>query len=67
MDKIRVYSSKNKIEANGIVRALEEQGIAPHMINKTDSAHASLFGYIEVYVHQDHQAKAEEVIKDYFK
>ncbi|QSS98159.1 putative signal transducing protein [Psychroflexus sp. ALD_RP9] len=67
MDKIRVYSSKNEIEANCIVLALEEQGIVPHMINKTDSAHAKLFGYIEVYVDNNHQAKAEQVIKDYFK
>ncbi len=66
MSKQRIYSTKSNIEAMGIQRHLMEAGIHCDVIDKTDSAYASVFGNIEIYIDDINTTKAEKLIKEYF-
>jgi len=63
----RVFSTKSNIESVGIQKALKAKDIDFDVIDKTDSAYASLLGSIDILVAEKDQSKAEQVIKDYFK
>lgn len=63
----RVFSTKSNIESVGIQKALKAKNIDFDVIDKTDSAYASLLGSIDIFVAERDQSNAEQVIKDYFK
>lgn len=41
---------------------LAEAGIKAFSINKKDSAHAGIFGTIELYVDKEHEERAREIL-----
>lgn len=57
--KIKVYSSA--IEAEIVKQMLDENGIPSVTMNKQDSSY--LFGKIELYVHEDLEKQALELIE----
>jgi hypothetical protein len=63
----RVFSTKSNIESVGIQKALKANDIDFDLIDKTDSAYASLLGSIDIFVAERDLSNAEQVIKDYFK
>lgn len=63
----RIFSTKSSIEAMGIQKQLEDQDISFEVIDKTDSSYASLLGNIEIFVDNQDQSRAEELIKAYFE
>ena len=63
----RIFSTKSSIEAMGIQKQLQAQDISFEVIDKTDSSYASLLGNIEIFVDDQDQEKAEELIKAYFQ
>lgn len=67
MSKKRIHSTKSNIEAMGIQRHLLEADIPCNVIDKTDSAYASVFGNIEIYVDKAYVDDAEKVLQAYFK
>ena len=67
MDKQRIFSTKSNIESAGIQAALRLKNIDFEVIDKTDSAYASLLGSIDFFVNEKDLSRAEQVIKDYFK
>ena len=67
MSKKRIHSTKSNIEAMGVQRHLLEAGIPCDVIDKTDSAYASAFGNIEIYVDKANVDEADKVLKTYFK
>lgn len=65
MADTRVFRTKSNIEAEGIKNLLESNSIKPMVINKMDSAHGSLFGYIEIFVCKTDASEAENLINSY--
>lgn len=65
MSKKRVHSTKSTIEATGIERQLAEKNVNAMVIDKMDSAHGSVFGYIEIFVEENDHAKAEKIVENY--
>ena len=43
---------------------LKEAGLESHSINKMDSAHAGLFGHIELYVSKDDEEAARKILEE---
>lgn len=58
--KLKVYNSP--IEAEIVKQMLEENGVPSVTMNKQDSSY--LFGKIELYVHEDLEEQALQLIKD---
>jgi len=67
MSKKRIHSTKSNIEAMGVQQHLLQAGIPFDVIDKTDSAYASAFGNIEIYVDKANVDHAEKVLKAYFE
>lgn len=67
MSKKRIHSTKSSIEASGIERQLQEEDIAVMVIDKMDSAHGSVFGYIEIFVEDTDFEKAEQIVRTYLQ
>ena len=67
MSKQRIYSTKSNIEAMGVQQNLFSAGIECDVIDKRDSAYASAFGNIEIYVDKANVLDAEKVLKAYFE
>ena len=57
-----VFIAVSQIKVNTAVHLLQEAGINAHVINKMDSAHANLFGVIQIIVPKDVEAKAREIL-----
>jgi hypothetical protein len=57
-----VFIAVSQIKVNTAVHLLQEAGINAHVINKMDSAHANLFGVIQIIVPSDVEAKAREIL-----
>lgn len=58
--KIKVYHSA--IEAEIVKQMLEENAVHAVLLNKQDSSY--LFGKIELYVHEDLEQQALQLIQD---
>lgn len=65
MADTRVFRTKSNIEAEGIKSLLENSSIKAMVINKMDSAHGSLFGYIEIFVSEIDASEAYNLINSY--
>jgi hypothetical protein len=63
----RVFSTQSDIESVGIQKALKAENIDFDVIDKTDSAYATLLGSIDILVEEKDRSAADQVVKDYFK
>ena len=59
-----IFLSVSHIKVNTAVHLLQEAGIAAHIINKMDSAHANIFGEIQIIVPRADEDKAREILKE---
>lgn len=57
-----VWFSVSHLKIKTAQYILSEAGIESHTIDKTDSAHAGLFGEIELYVPEDQEDKARSIL-----
>ncbi len=57
-----VFIAVSQIKVNTAVHLLTEAGINAHVINKMDSAHANLFGVIQIIVPKEDEVKARELL-----
>jgi len=64
MEKEIVYFSVSEIKVMTAMHLLQEAGIHAHSINKMDSAHAQLFGNIQILVSKKDEEQAEEILKE---
>lgn len=64
MDNKTVFISISHLKVMTGLHLLKEAGIAAHKIDKMDSAHAGLFGEIQIVVPQEDEAKAREILKE---
>lgn len=62
MSNEAVFLAVSQIKVNTAIHLLEEAGIIAHTINKMDSAHANLFGNIEIIVRKEDAEKAKEIL-----
>lgn len=62
MSNETVFLAVSQIKVNTAIHLLEEAGIIAHTINKMDSAHANLFGNIEIIVRKEDEARAREIL-----
>jgi len=62
MNDSAVFFSISQIKIVTAQHLLSEAGIESHTINKMDSAHAGLFGEIELYVAKDNEETAREIL-----
>ena len=56
------FLAVSQIKVNTAVHLLKEAGINAHIINKMDSAHADLFGEIQIIVPKEDEVKAREIL-----
>ena len=59
-----IFFAVSEIKVNTAVHLLKEAGIHAHIINKMDSAHANLFGEIQIIVAKEDELKAKEILKE---
>lgn len=59
-----VWFSVSQLKIKTAQFILSEAGITSHVIDKTDSAHAGLFGEIELYVAENEEDKARQILLD---
>lgn len=64
MDKTTVFFSVSQIKMMTAQHLLKEAGIDCHTINKMDSAHAGVFGEIELHVPKEDEAKAKSILEE---
>lgn len=57
-----VFFSVSEIKIKTAQHILKEAGIVSFTIDKKDSAHAGLFGDIELYVEEDSQKEAHKLL-----
>lgn len=62
MSNETVFIAVSQIKVNTAVHLLQEAGINAHVINKMDTAHANLFGVIEIIVPKEFEDKAREIL-----
>lgn len=62
MTNSMVWFSVSHLKIKTAQFLLSEAGIESHTIDKTDSAHAGLFGEIELYVAEDKQQEAKDIL-----
>jgi len=60
--KSMVCFSVSDIKIITAKHVLAEAGIAAFSINKMDSAHAGVFGTIELYVDKEHEERARAIL-----
>ena len=56
------FLAVSQIKVNTAVHLLREAGINAHIINKMDSAHADLFGVIQIIVPKEDEDKARQIL-----
>ncbi len=59
-----IFFSISQIKIKTAQHLLKEAGIESHSINKMDSAHAGLFGHIELYVSKDDEEAARKILEE---
>lgn len=57
-----VWFSVSQLKIKTAQFILKEAGIESHVIDKTDSAHAGLFGEIELYVSENQEDTARKIL-----
>jgi len=62
MSNDTVFLSVSQIKVNTAMHLLHEAGINAHSINKMDSAHANIFGAIEIIVPKEDEDKARKIL-----
>ena len=63
MEKRKVMFSVSHLKIKTAQHVLELAGIPSFPIDKMDSAHAGLFGDIQLFVDEDNAAKAREILE----
>jgi len=64
MNKSMVWFSVSQLKIKTAQFILTQAGIENYIIDKTDSAHAGLFGEIELYVSEDQENTARKILLD---
>ena len=64
MDGKEIFFSVSQLKIKTAQFLLSEAGIASHVINKLDSAHAGLFGDIELYVDASNEEEARRILDE---
>lgn len=64
MNDATVFFSISQIKIMTAQHLLKEAGIDSNTINKMDSAHAGVFGDIELYVSKKDEDKARQLLKE---
>ena len=59
-----VFFSVSEIKIMTAQHLLKEAGITSHTVNKKDSAHAGVFGDIELHVPADMEDAARKILKE---
>lgn len=59
----KILITRDKFEADLIRGLLEDAGIAAVILNKRDSS-ITAFGEIELYVHEDNEEAAKQILKE---
>ena len=59
-----IFISVSQIKVMTAMHLLEQAGIDAHHINKMDSAHANMFGEIQIIVNREDEEKTREILKD---
>lgn len=62
MDNSMVWFSVSHLKIMTAQHVLREAGINSFVLNKMDSAHAGVFGDIELYVQKEDQEKARHIL-----
>lgn len=63
MNDKTVFFSVSHLKVMTALHLLKEAGIMAHSINKMDSAHAGVFGDVEILVPQAQELEAREILK----
>ena len=63
MSKIK-FISVSQIKARTGLHLLKEAGIEASIIDKMDSAHAGIFGHIEILVSEEQELEARILLKE---
>jgi hypothetical protein len=63
-DWMKVYTTKDKFEANLLEGLLKSKGIRVVVLNKQDSAYI-VFGELELYTHISDASEAMSIIKEH--
>jgi len=64
MENAMIWFSISQIKIKSAQYVLSQMGIESHTVNKMDSAHAGLFGDIELHVDKKHEEKARKILID---
>ncbi len=62
MNESKVFFSVSQIKIMTAQHLLSEAGIISHKLDKMDSAHAGIFGDIELYVDKADEAAARKIL-----
>lgn len=64
MDKKTVFFSVSHLKVMTAQHMLKEAGIESHVINKMDTAHAGVFGDIELHVDEKDEERARQILNE---
>jgi len=64
MTESTVFFSVSQIKVMTAQHLLKESGIDSNVINKMDSAHAGVFGDIELYVAKSDEEQAKQILSE---
>lgn len=64
MDKNRIMFTVSQLKIMTARHVLEAAGIKTFVLNKQDSAHAGIFGDIELYVDKAHEERARKILQE---
>ena len=64
MENETVFIAVSEIKVNTALHLLKEAGINAHVINKMDTAHANLFGEIQIIVDKGDEEKTKQILKE---
>lgn len=64
MENETVFISVSQIKVNTATHLLNEAGVNAHIINKMDSAHANLFGHIQIIVAKEDEEEARRILME---
>ncbi|WP_235293121.1 putative signal transducing protein [Portibacter lacus] len=59
-----IFISVSELKVMTAMHLLKEAGITAHHINKMDSAHANIFGEIQIIVHKEDEDKARVILQE---
>jgi hypothetical protein len=63
METESTFIAVSQLKVMTALHLLKEAGIDAHHINKMDSAHANIFGEIQIIVNKEDEAKTREILK----